>query len=72
MWSCTWVKLTLILGDPLPDNSAWAVGILAEVARQLGIMVEHPNQSQPNPSARPDETPRISEILSITAVNASY
>ena len=39
------------------SNSAWAVGNLAEAARQLDNMVEHPNQSRPNPGARPDETP---------------
>ena len=32
----------------LPD-SAWADGNLAELAEQLGKMVEYPNQSQPNP-----------------------
>ena len=40
-------------------NSAWAVGNLAEVAGQLGNMVEHPNQSQPNPGSRPVGTPCI-------------
>ena len=33
-------------------NSAWADWNLAEVAVQLGNMVEPPNQSQPNPSLR--------------------
>ena len=30
-------------------NSAWADGNLADAAGQLGQMVEHRNQSQPNP-----------------------
>ena len=38
-------------------NSALAVGNLAEVARQVGNMVEHPNQSQPNPCPRPPVSP---------------
>ena len=35
------------------------MGNLAEVAWQLCNMVGHCNQSQPNPGARPDETPCI-------------
>ena len=42
-------------------NSAWADWNLAEVAVQLGKMVEHPNQSQPNPGLRADESPCISK-----------
>ena len=38
-------------------NSALADGNLAEVAGQMGKMVEHPNQSQPHPGYRPDESP---------------
>ena len=38
-------------------NSAWADWNLAEAAVQLGKMVEHPNQSQPNPGLRADESP---------------
>ena len=41
---------------PLP-NSASADWDLAEVAVQLGKMVEHPNQSQPNPGLRAEESP---------------
>ena len=48
------VVLTLILVILL---SAWAEGNLAEAALQLGKMVEHPNQSQPNPGLRADESP---------------
>ena len=33
-------------------NSDWADGNLAEVAGQLGQMVEHRNLSQPNPDLR--------------------
>ena len=40
-------------------NFAWADWNLAEVAGQLGKMVEHPNQSQPNPGLRADESPCI-------------
>ena len=42
----------------LPD-SAWADGKLAEAAGQLGKMVEHPNQSQPNPGSPGDVSPCI-------------
>ena len=38
-------------------NSAWADGNLAELAGQQGKMVEHPNQSQPNPGPRPPNSP---------------
>ena len=38
-------------------SSDWADGNWAEVAVQLGKMVEHPNQSQPNPGLRADESP---------------
>ena len=38
-------------------NSAWSDWNLAEVAVQLGKMVAHPNQSQPNPCLRADESP---------------
>ena len=38
-------------------SSAWADWNLAEVAVQLGKIVEHPNQSQPNPGLRADESP---------------
>ena len=41
----------------LPD-SACAYDNLAKAARQLGKMIEHPNQSKHNPCARADETPR--------------
>ena len=37
-----------------PPGSAWAGGKLAELAGQLGNMVEHPNQSQPNPGPQAD------------------
>ena len=42
----------------LPD-SAWADGNLAEVAGQLGKMVEHRNLSQPNPGLTSLGTPCI-------------
>ena len=49
-------------------NSAWAnVGIVAEAARQLGNMVEHPNQSQQNPGLRADGTPCI-DVSTVYAV----
>ena len=38
-------------------NFSWADWNLAEVAVQLGKMVEHSNQSQPNPGLRADESP---------------
>ena len=41
-------------------NSAWADGNLAEAAGQLGKMVEHRNQSQPNPGLSSLGTPCIS------------
>ena len=41
----------------LPD-SAWADGNYAEAAGQLGKMVEHRKQSQPNPGLRAHGTPR--------------
>ena len=41
----------------LTPNSAWANGSLAEVAGQLGKMVEHPDQDQPNPGPRANGTP---------------
>ena len=40
----------------LPD-SAWADGNLTEEAGQLGKMVEHRNQSQPNPGLSSLGTP---------------
>ena len=42
-----------------------ADGNLTEVAVQLGKMVEHPDQSQPNPGLRADESPCIVHILHI-------
>ena len=44
----------------LPD-SAGANGDLAELAGQLGKMVEQPNQSQPTPGLRADGTPCTEE-----------
>ena len=41
------------------SNSARADGNLAEAAGQLGKMMEHSNQSQPNPGAQADGTPCI-------------
>ena len=38
-------------------DSAWADGNLTEAAGQLGKLVEHANQSQPNPGPRAVETP---------------
>ena len=38
-------------------QTAWADGNLPELARQLDKMVEHPDQSQPNPGLRPPESP---------------
>ena len=35
----------------------WADGNLAELAGQQGKMVEHPNQSRPNPGPRPPNSP---------------
>ena len=48
-----WVAFIFI---SLP-GSAWADGSLAELAGQLGNLMEHPNQSQPNPGERPPESP---------------
>ena len=54
--SRTLVGLTRILiVQRLPD-SGWADGNLADVAGQLGKLMEHLNQSQPNLGARADWT----------------
>ena len=37
---------------------------MAEAAGQLGNMVKHPNESQPNPGLRADESPCIVKKLS--------
>ena len=34
------------------SNYAWADGNVAEAAGQLGKMLDHPKQSQPNPGPR--------------------
>ena len=44
--------------------SAWADGILAEAARQLGKVVEHPNQRQPNPTQDHEQMGLLVELLS--------
>ena len=54
----------------LPD-SAWADGNLAEAAGQLGKLVEHRNQSQPNPGLRSLGTPCIPCCFCCT-VNQRY
>ena len=46
-WLLGWVDCILTF-HCLP-SPAWAAGNLAESASLLGNMVEHPNQSQPNP-----------------------
>ena len=48
------IKLSVTHGLP---NSAWGDGNLAEVAGQLVKIVEHPNQSDPNPGPQADRTP---------------
>ena len=48
----SWVDFIFI--RPLPG---FADGSLAELAEQLGKILEHPNQIQPNPGARPPESP---------------
>ena len=53
-------------------NSVWADWNLAAVAVQLGKMVEHPNQSQPNPGLRADESPcSIEEQMEATLAQSS-
>ena len=42
--------------SPRLPHSAWEDCNLAELAGQLGNMVEHPNQSQANPGLRGDGT----------------
>ena len=51
--------LTLILMFHCLPDSAWSNGNMAVAARQLDMMVEHVNQSQPNPGPRADGTPCI-------------
>ena len=46
----------LDLGHSTTCPSAWTDGSLAELAVQFGNMVEHLNQSQPNPGPRPPAT----------------
>ena len=56
---CPWTGLGLLefsVFHCLP-NSAWAGGGSLGVAGQMGKMVEHPNQSQPNPGPRAERTP---------------
>ena len=48
----TWIWMLHCL-----PSFAWADGNLAEAAVQLDKMMEHPNQSQPNPGLRADESP---------------
>ena len=61
-----WVRLTIFRILP---NSVWAAENLAEAAGQLGKMVEKTNQSQPNPGARPNDSPcNISQQCSFWAV----
>ena len=43
-------------------NSAWADRNWAEAAGQMGKKVKHPNQSQPNPGPRPDESPCCTDL----------
>ena len=50
--SDSWVGLTVILAV---QPSAWTDGKMAEVAEQLGKIVEH--LSQPNPTIRGDGPP---------------
>ena len=47
--SDAWVGLTWILFFHCLPSSAWANGNLADVAGQLGKMVEQSDQSHPNP-----------------------
>ena len=58
----------------LPD-SAWADGNLAEAAEQLVKMVEHRNQSQPNPGPQGHGTPcilfPITPAISATLISMS-
>ena len=49
-WSRTWVGLTLFSSFHYLPRYAWADGSLAELAEELVKMLEHPNQSQPNPA----------------------
>ena len=44
-------------------SSAWADGNMAELAVQLGKIVEHLNQSQPNPCDKPPAPPCKEEAL---------
>ena len=65
---CTWIGLTWILILHCLPDSTWADRNLAEVGRRLGKMMEHSNQSQPNPGARADGT----HCTSLSAKSGSY
>ena len=59
LWS--WIGFSLLrfgLFNYL-HSCAWADGSLAELAVQLGKMVEHLNQSLPNPGPQPPAPPCI-------------
>ena len=56
IWSWTGLgRLEFWVFHCLP-NSASADGNFAEAAGQMGKVLEHPNQSQPNPGPLPDES----------------
>ena len=57
--SSTWVDLDFECSTVCPILP----GKLAEVAEQLGKIVEHPNQSQPNPGECADGTPWKRQIV---------
>ena len=63
--SCPWDVLTCILGVPLTARFSFDDWNLEEMAEQLGKMVEHPNQSQPNHGARADGGPCTNQIRTI-------
>ena len=59
-------RLDFVDSDFECSDSAWADGNLAEAAGQLGKMVEHRNQSQPNPGLSSLGTPFSYRMLSIS------
>ena len=57
IWSDSWVGLTSILF--VPPSASFCLGKLAEVAEQLGQMVEHYKSKSTQPTIRPDGPPCI-------------
>ena len=59
----------------VPLDSAWANGSVAEMAGQPSKMMEHLNQSQPNPGVRGktfDKTLRLAQCRSLYNSNMCF